>query len=202
MNRLIDLRLLIVSFLLVMLSLTADAGQLTHDYTFDRPQVTTVRIGDAQYHRVVLEGATNGGAVGSPALPASGARILLPLGAEVKSVKITANELVLLGSDLLVEPVGQPYRLMDGPQSVASPTPDPAIYGSTDRYPGSSFEEIGTQSFRGYQILVLRLLPVSYIPATGELSYNPSLRVVVETVLFPGSQLIIERFLQGEHLLS
>jgi len=181
MRCLISLRVLSVSFLFVMFSLPAGAGQMTLDYTFDRPQVTTVRIGDTLYHRVILEGATNGGPVGSPALPASGARILLPLGAEVRSVDVIAGERVLLGSDLLVEPVGQPYRLMDGPQSAAMPTQDQAIYGSPDVYPGSNFEEIGTQSFRGYQILVLRLQPVGYIPATGELSYSPRLQVVVET---------------------
>jgi len=177
----IHFRLLSVSFILLTLSLTAGAGQVTLDYTFDCPQVTTVRIGDTLYHRVILEGATNGGPVGSPALPASGAQILLPLGAEVRSVDVIAGERVLLGSDLLVEPVGQPYRLMDGPESAAMPTPDPAIYGSADMYPGASFEEIGTQSFRGYQILVLRLQPVGYIPATGELFYSPNLQVVVET---------------------
>lgn len=175
------LRVFFVSILFVMLSLTVGAAQLTFDYNFDCPQVTTIRIGDTEYHRVILEGATNGGPIGSPALPASGARILLPLGAEVKSVKIIAEEPVLLGSGLLVEPVGQPYRLMDGPQLAAVPTPNPEIYGSADVYPGASFDEIGTQSFRGYQILVLRLQPVSYIPATGELSYSPSLQVVVDT---------------------
>ncbi len=177
----IPFRLLSLSFLFLMLSLNAGAGQLTFDYAFERPEVTTVHIGDTQYHRVTLEGATNGGPVGSPALPASGARILLPLGTEVTSVEVIAGERVLLGSDLLVEPVGMPYRLMDGPESAELPTPDEAIYGSADRYPAAVFEEIGVQSFRGYQILVLRLQPVDYIPTTGELFYSPNLLVVLET---------------------
>jgi len=140
----IPFRLLSLSFLFLMLSFSAGAGQLTLNYAFDRPQVTTVRIGDTQYHRVILDGATNGGPVGSPALPASGARILLPLGTEVTSVNVIAGERVLLGSNLLVEPVAMPYRLMDGAQSAALPTPDEAIYGSSNRYPVASFEEIGT----------------------------------------------------------
>jgi Peptidase family C25 len=175
------LRLLSAAFLVMTLSPAAGAGQLTLDYAFDRPQVTPTRIGDTLYYRVVMEGATNGGPVGSPALPASGARILLPLGVEVKSVEVITGERVLLGSNLLVEPVGQPYRLMDGPGSLPMPTPDPAIYDSHSRYPAAGFEEIGTQSFRGYQILVLRLQPVAYIPTTGELFYSPNLQVVVET---------------------
>lgn len=166
----------------VMFSLVAGAGQMTLEYTFERPEVTPVKIGDTLYHRVSLEGTTNGGQVGSPALPASGARILLPLGTTVKSVEVIAGERVVVGSDLLIEPVGQPYRLMDGPESVGLPTPDAAIYGSADPFPSSSFETIGTQAFRGYQILVLRLQPVVYVPASGTLSYSPRLQVVVETV--------------------
>ena len=135
----VPFRLLSFSFLFLMLSLSAGAGQLTLDYSFHCPQVTTVRIGDTLYHRVVLDGATNGGPVGSPALPAAGAQILLPLGTEVRSVEVIAGERVLLGSDLLVEPVGMPYRLMDGPESAELPTPDQSIYGSADRYPAANF---------------------------------------------------------------
>jgi len=176
-----SIRLLSLALLLFTLSLTAGAGQLTLDYTFDCPQVTTVRIGDTLYHRVVMDGAANGGPVGSPALPSRGASILLPLGAEVTNVSVIAGERVLLGSDLLVEPVAMPYRLMDGPESAALPTPDQAVYASARACPAASFQEVGVQSFRGYQILVLRLQPVDYIPATGELFYTPSLQVVVET---------------------
>jgi hypothetical protein len=175
------LRLVSSSILLLLLGAFAGAGELTLDYAFERPVISTVRIGDITYHRVVMEGASNSGPVGSPALPVSGARILLPLGVRVAGIEVIAAERVLLGSDLLVEPVGEPYPLIEGPGSVGLPTPDPAIYSSGDRYPEASFQEIGVQPFRGYQILVLRLQPVDYIPATGELSYSPSLRVVVET---------------------
>jgi len=174
-------RLLLLAALLFMLAPAAEAGELTLEYQFDRPQVTTVKIGDLPYSRVIMEGATNGGPVGAPALPASGARILLPLGAEVKSIEVIIDERILLGTDLLVEPVSRPHRLMDGPQAAMLPTPDPAIYSSGNVYPAASFQEIGAQSFRGYQVLVLRLQPVEYIPASGALFYSPSLRVVVQT---------------------
>ena len=175
------LYLVFVLVFVLLLSLSAGAEQLTLDYSFDCPRVTTVKIGDTLYDRVTLEDATNGGPVGSPALPAAGARILIPFGTQVKSVDVIAGTRVLLGSDLLIEPVARPYRLMDGPLSVGVATPDESIYTSGDRYPAADFEEIGTQSFRGYQILVLRLQPVEYLPASGELSYSPNLRVVVET---------------------
>ncbi len=175
------LRLLIGFFLALMVGSVATAEQVAVSYTFDRPQITPVRIGDAAYHRVTIDGTTNGGPVGSPALPASGARILIPLGARVVSVDVVASQRVSLGAGYLVEPVGPPFRLMDGPDSVGLPTPDPAVYGSEDRFPASDFEDIGLQSFRGYRILVLRLQPVEYIPVSGELFYSPELTVVVKT---------------------
>ena len=164
----------------VLPALTVDAGRLTVDYTFERPEITIVRIGDLRYDRVTLEGATNGGPVGSPALPVAPARILLPLGTKVRTVEVFVDR-VLLASDVLVEPVARPYRLMDGPGSADPIEPDRSIYDSFDRYPEKAFETVGVQSFRGFQVLVIRLQPVDYIPASRELYFSPNLHVVVET---------------------
>jgi hypothetical protein len=180
MRRPNPLRLLSFFLAVVMLPTLAGAGQLTLEYTFERPEIGTVRIGDTMYHRVTMDGATNGGPVGSPALPNSPARILLPLGANVTGVDVVAGERISLGADLLVEPVGPPYPLIEGPDSVGPPTPDAAIYSSGEPYPSDDFQEIGIQSFRGYRILVLKLQPVEYIPASGELAYSARLRVVVQ----------------------
>jgi len=175
------IRPLVLLVCLAALPLTARAGQLTLEYHFDRPQVTTVRVGDAEFHRVRLPGATNGGPVGSPALPVSPARILIPYGVEPASVEVISDETVLLGSELMVEPVPRPFPLTHGPGSVGPAAPDPAFYDVEGVYPESAFQEIGVQPFRGYQILVLRLQPVHYEPTSGELSYSPRLRVVIET---------------------
>ncbi len=93
-----------------------------------------------------------------------------------------SDESVLLGDGYLIEPVPKPVRLSAGPDMAAVPTPDQTIYASAQPFPDAEFEYIGVQSFRGYQILTLKLRPVSYVPATGELRYSPHLRVVVETV--------------------
>ena len=158
------------------------AAQLTTEYSFDRPRISAVTIDGQRYDRVSMPGCPNGGNAGQPALPAKGARILLPSGAGVSSVEIMPGERVLLGSGYLVEPVGRSVRLSAGPGAAQPPTPDPTIYVSMDPFPGTQFVEVGTHSFRGYQILVLRLQPVQYVPGTGELYYYPHLTVVVNLV--------------------
>ena len=159
----------------------AAAEQLTVEYSFERPEVSSLEIGGQMYDRVTMPGCSNGGNTGEPALPARGARILLPFGTEVSSIEIAPAEQVSLGSGYFIEPVAQPVRLSADPGQAVLPTPDPVIYASAQPFPGVAFEEITTQGFRGYQILTLKLNPVEYVPASGELRYSPRLTVIVTT---------------------
>ena len=151
------------------------------EYSFVRPEVSQVTLGGQQYDRVTMPGVSNCGNAGQPALPASGARILIPYGCEVSSIEVLANEKVLLGNGYMIEPVSQPVKLSQTLRKQVAPAPDPVIYNGNQAFPGTRFVEIGTQGFRGYQILTLRLQPVQYVPATGSLYYHPHLTVVVNT---------------------
>ena len=174
---------LITRALVLSLALTAAASaeRITVEYSFDRPQIEQVTIAGDRYHRITMPEAPNSGQIGHPALPARGAQILLPPGAKVASIEVVKGEKVLLGSDYVVEPVGRPVKLSSAPGAAEPPTPDPVVYNSDDPFPEATFKEIGTHSFRGYQILTLRLQPVEYIPTSGELYYYPHLKVNVET---------------------
>ena len=152
------------------------------DYAFDRPVISQINIGGQLYDRVTMPGVSNGGNIGQPALPASGARILIPFGTEVSSIQVIPGEKISLGSDFLIEPVAQPVKLSDDPAAAPLPTPDGEIYTSPRPFPRSQFVEVGLQVFRGYQILILKLQPVQYVPASGELYYYSRLTVVVDTV--------------------
>ena len=151
--------------------------QLALEYTFERPQFTQVKIDGIEYERIVMPGCPNAGDIGSPALPARGARILIPFGMEVAKIE-ARGEKISLGNGYLIEPVAPPARLQSGPASWPAHTPNSAIYASPAPLPASVFEEIGTFGFRGYRILILKLNPVEYVPATGELSYYPNLSVI------------------------
>ncbi|MFH1373268.1 MAG: C25 family cysteine peptidase [bacterium] len=167
--------------LLIISSTALSAERVSVEYTFERPQIQSVTIEGNLYDRLVMPEAPNSGQIGYPALPATGAQILLPFGTQVKSIDIITGEKVSLGRDYLVEPVGQPVPLSAAPGTAVPPTPDAVVYSLGTPVPEALFESIGTQSFRGYQILTLKLQPVQYIPTTGELYYYTILTVNVET---------------------
>jgi len=144
-----------------------------------------VTIDETTYHRIEMPAAPSGGQVGAPSLPARGARILIPYGQQVDRVEIIPEEKIFLGSGYLVEPVGAPVALSVDPQEYRLPAPDPEIYDRTTTFPETKYKNIGVQFFRGYQILILRLEPVEYLPSTGELWYYPEFQVVVSTIPSP-----------------
>ncbi len=157
----------------------ASAKSITMEYSFEPPSIQEITLDGKQYHRVTMPDAPRSGNVGQPALPARGAKILLPFGSAVVGIEVVPGEKVVLGSGYLVEPVAQPVPLSRDYGMAAPFVREESIYSSTQPFPGAEFVEIGTQNFRGYQILVLRLHPVQYIPVPGELYYYPRLTVHV-----------------------
>ena len=67
----------ILVMLLMVAPLLASDRQITLDYTFERPLISEVTIGDDIYHRITMPGAPNGGQPGEPALPAGGFRLMV-----------------------------------------------------------------------------------------------------------------------------
>jgi len=151
------------------------------DYIFDTPVIENVEIADTIYDQIQLNDAPNCGNLGEPSLPAKGVYVLIPQGEKVSSISVSHGEMINLGSDFLIEPVERSVPLSEA-GSALLPIPDETIYSSNEPFPGKLFTEVGTYSFRGYEILVLRLHPVQYIPFSGELFYYPDLSVSVETV--------------------
>ncbi|UCD75714.1 MAG: hypothetical protein JSV91_02130 [Phycisphaerales bacterium] len=175
----------------------AGAEELTLQYDFQRPEVSPVLIAGQIYDRVEMIGCANGGVPGQPSLPACGAQILLPFGAEVESIEVTAERKISLGDGFFIEPAPRPVPVLQQRSAPVPPTPDPAIYQLHTPVPETAFEEIGTSAFRGYRILTLKLQPVSYVPASGELSYCPKLIVTVNTTGSDASSLMF-RGLAGD----
>ncbi|RKX26933.1 MAG: hypothetical protein DRP47_07425 [Candidatus Zixiibacteriota bacterium] len=176
--------LALVTLLIVfaMSPVLATTNRLTVSYSFEQPQIDKIIIGAQQYDRVVMPNAPNCGQTNQPALPAIGARILLPYGTTVESVEIETGVKIPLGDGYLIEPVAQPVPLSADPSAIVLPTPDPIIYNSTNAFPAKLYASTGVQSFRGYQILTLKLQPVQYLPTTGELWYYSKLVVTVNTI--------------------
>jgi len=156
-------------------------NQVTVTYSFDVPLMEKSLIGGNMYDRVALPGVSNAANPGEPWLPVKGAYILLPEDTQIDKISVEPNKMLYLGSDFNIEPAGEPIPLSMA-KSAQLPEPDMEIYDSNDLFPGKLFTEVGTYSFRGYDILVLDLYPVQYVPNAGELYYYPDLTVYVETV--------------------
>jgi murein DD-endopeptidase MepM/ murein hydrolase activator NlpD len=112
-------------------------------------------------------------------VPFKTAKILIPPNQEVRDVEVTPEVKTCLGR-LYIQPGQEPVRIDDGESGGPTP-PDPSVYGSEKPYPHRAFSTTGIQWKRGYQILVLNLFPMQYIPKSMEVSYFDRCRVVVTT---------------------
>ena len=150
-------------------------------YSFKSPVISKVNINNTMYDSINIDDTPCDGNPDEPMLPGKGSYILLPPNSRINNIVVNPGEMVSLGSGYLVEPAGESVPLSDI-DNAPLPVPDEEIYSSTEAFPGTFFSEIGTYSCRGYTVLVLKLNPVQYIPASGELFYYPDLTVNVETV--------------------
>ncbi|MBN1270211.1 MAG: hypothetical protein JXB04_11540 [Kiritimatiellae bacterium] len=171
---------------LVCTAAGSKAQVLTAAYDFAEP-VIEVR-GD--YARVTVAGCASLSRIGEPIVPLSTARLLLPAGYRVVGVRAdTPVDPVTLEGSWTVEfgrtPVRQPRREEGGAPIAADDEPDPAIYGSSAPYPGDWVELAGVQSLNGHNIALIRVYPVRYVPAQGELFFAP--RIEITLTLAPGS---------------
>ena len=176
---------LLMPVLLILLGWAVPVqGGITAQYTFDQPEIEQVLLGGELFDRVVMNNAPNAANTGEPDLPAIGARILIPYGEQVESVEMILGEPVFIGSNYYIEPQAEPVPLskMTSAGNAVPPIPNALIYNSDQPFPAESFENVGVQQFRGYQILILKLQPMVYYPASGELYYYPDMQVDVKTV--------------------
>jgi hypothetical protein len=173
-------KMIVIMALIFSFSITA-AELVEVTYAFQSPQIENIPIGDTTYVRITMPGASSAAHPGHPVLPVKGAQILIPYSMKVDSVKVVSNDEVSLGTGYLVEssPLLMPISADVDDADIYQR--DPEIYSKTIPIPESCHEQIGTHTFRGYKILILKLNPVRYIPATGELSYYSSIHVVVHT---------------------
>lgn len=115
---------------------------------------------------------------GKPVLPFKTARILIPYGEEIEDIQVIPGDRNYLGR-FYIQP-GQEAIPIDGEETGPTP-PDTSIYNSARPYPAKPFSEVGIQWKRGFQILILNLYPLEYIPKSMDVSWFGSLKVIVNT---------------------
>jgi len=154
--------------------------KLSITYSFEQPIIEQVITGNKAYTRITIQDLSTSGNYGEPRLPSGGAYILLPQGTTVDCITVK-SEGEFLGSGFKVEPVGKMIAISKS-SSITLPVTDEDLYSSKEMFPGSLFEEIGIYGFRGYEILVLKLNPVQYIPSAGELYFYKDIKISVNLI--------------------
>ncbi|MCK4498496.1 hypothetical protein KAU25_04795, partial [Candidatus Bathyarchaeota archaeon] len=163
---------------------------ITHNievtYSFSKPKIEKA---EDPYSSVSIDGLPQLGRVALPVLPFETARILLPSEAVFKHVRAIGGEKTPLSGSYLVECGQEPVPLTDAELTDRQAVnPDEIVYGSLKPYPGELFADVSIQRKMGYQILLLNLHPVEYVPGTGKLSYYESITLEVEVTSKSGSE--------------
>jgi len=170
-----------IAILMLLPGTIAEADAVTVDYSFDYPSLHNASIDGATYKFPVISNLPNTNEFGRPRLPVRGAEIMIPYGHKIETIDVSADSRTLVADDIIIVPGGGVAPISFDDNLRRMPRPNRAIYASPDPYSAERYDKIGLQSFRGYNILILKLYPLEYIPALGELYYYPTLRVTVST---------------------
>jgi hypothetical protein len=155
-----------------------EKSEITLVYTYPNPVVFP-----GIFDRIDMEGLLKLINPGEPALPFDTAKVLIPPDSIVDDIRVTAGEKTYLLGVYKIEPAGEPVPLSEFSEEMLNPellVPDEDIYSSDELYPGELYEQIGVERFRGYDIAVINLFPVQYIPNQGIVYYYDSLTVSID----------------------
>ncbi|MFH1502281.1 MAG: C25 family cysteine peptidase [Candidatus Eisenbacteria bacterium] len=175
-------RALLFVALLVALPLGAVAATTTDDvvavFEFDLEQLS-YDVHDG-YDVVTLEGTEFMAEPTEPMLPALNVQLLLPPGVSPVSVTARAEGTVAVPGTFTILPAPRPARL-SSPEAAEDPQPNVTTYDSVLPYPREVARLAGVGTTRGYRVASVRVVPLSYVPAAGELRLHRRIEIVVST---------------------
>ncbi len=106
--------------------------------------------------------------IGNPQLPIRIESFVVPYDAIVSGLQITSVTKQKVKGKFYIYPT-QPPRPLDGSEPPAFVEPNPAVYNSSEPYPGKTVEIISDEYMHGYHIVTVKIYPVEYIPKNREL---------------------------------
>ena len=139
--------------------------QIKYKFSVD---VNEVAIDGKVYSNVEIKNGGVFGKVGEPALPAAPSYILIPYGKDVGGIKVEGRDKVEMSIKNDVMPIGRAQPLDESFHLIPR---EGNVYKTASPFPGKLYDKVGIYYFRGFKILVLRLYPVQYIPATKKLIF-------------------------------
>ena len=139
-------------------------------YKFETPQMEI----NGDYVRLIVPGCGQLHRIGEPAMPFRTARLVIPSGCMVEKAEVVPlAESTPLEGHWRVEYAGQPHSRPPRGKAAFAPGDNRRIYASDAPYPSSASEVISVQRMAGYDIALVRVFPVQYKPASGQLLFAP-----------------------------
>ena len=157
-------------------------SEISIEYDFKNPIIIEEKINGKIYDKIIINDIPSIGNPGEPNLPTAGAYILLPYHTKVNNLQVYYDEKICLGAGYNVIPAATPIPINCNPKEINSISENKKIYSTNKEFPGPLFTMLDTFSFRGYDILVLMLHPVQYIPTSGEIYFFSKLSISIDII--------------------
>jgi len=155
---------------------------------FEEPTHRNVQIQGNNYDMIQLGDCSYLSEIGKPMLPVKGVLILLPPKMDVESVNVAPVEFEILPGQFDVYPAQSPATDHKSPSFVEH---DRTAYASAAPYPTKWYDKEMILSFRGYQLLYLRLYPVQYVGTNRQIRFCREMEI---TVTVSPTEIMTERF--------
>jgi len=176
MRKQAGISLLVVAIVLIF-SVCGWAKELRYSYHFSIPNIakgvegTLLEIADCP-------DCINISPWREPMLPTKGLKLLIPYGYELDRVEVVAGKAVEISLPDKIQYSPRQYPLSyTGPELADGPKA--SIYESDRPYPGIRHGNVMVQHKMGYDILVLNLFPVDYLPALDLARFYPDMTLVI-----------------------
>jgi hypothetical protein len=156
---------------------------LSYTFLFEKPTAKLCEINSQDFTIVEMKGCIGiGKTAGEPMLPTKAISMLLPPMKTISSINVvgTPVKMEIISIDLSDKPVF-PYQ---NPVPFGSEPEDfvisESLYTKDINYPGNLKEDYLIGYSHGYKILNVKLNPIQYNPAKGEINYYPEMTVEIE----------------------
>lgn len=147
-------------------------------FNFRKPSAEKKEI----YDVITINGLNNFGNPGEPYLPIKSVNVLLPPESSLHEIEVIPSEKIFLEGEIYVEPEKKQFPLSDEDYSSDCMEVNLSIYNSAEPFPGKLYTTVGVQRFRGYDILIVNLHPVQYIPKEQKIYYYTEMVLRLETI--------------------
>ncbi len=134
---------------------------------------------------------------GEPVIPVRAVKLLLPCGEKVQRIEVKRGRRMVLTGSYRLRP-GELNLPIGSMGSLPPLSPNKLIYSSHRPYPAEGYRLVTVQRLYGYNIAVIDLFPMEWIPASGELSYFPWMELEVYTEPSPQTLSSTERMFRSD----